>query len=135
MRGEYKVPGSKLAVADIKQRKRGSHRHCQISGDFLVEEALGAPFLRRWSVLPERLPCRRSQQRSLRTQKGAQLFGFTPKPWPSPCARVSPRPQRDFGWNIIDAKAVTPPAYGASDEDSGGRVASGRQAPTLRFWT
>ena len=137
MHGEYKVPGGKLVVVDLEERE-GRIADFRLAGDFFLEpdDALAdidgavnglpveadvatiAAAVR--SALPE----------------GAQLLGFTSEAVGTAVRRalVTAPGWRDFDWEIVHEKPVSPRMNLALDEVLTGRVGDGRRRPTLRVW-
>lgn len=138
MHGEYKVPGGKLIVADI-EAAQGKITSAQISGDFFLEpeEALDALTqaligLSVTAPAPDMVAAIRAA-----LPEGAQLFGFSPEAVAIAVRRALgvAKTWRDFEWNIVDARPLSPAMHVAMDEVLAHEIASGRRAPTLRFWT
>ena len=67
---------------------------------------------------------------------GAQLLGFTPEAVGTAVRRalVTAPGWRDFDWEIVHDKAVSPRMNLALDEVLTARVGEGRRRPTLRIW-
>lgn len=67
---------------------------------------------------------------------GAQLLGFTPESVGTAVRRalVTAPGWRDFDWEIVHDKAVSPQMNLALDEVLTSRVGEGRRRPTLRIW-
>ncbi|WP_010141613.1 lipoyl protein ligase domain-containing protein [Oceanicola sp. S124] len=138
MHGEYKVPGGKLVVADVETAE-DRIAAAQISGDFFLEpeEAL-EPLCRALVGLPltARTPKIAEAIRQALPPE-ARLFGFSPEAVAIAARRALglAKTWQDFEWSIVDARAVSPAMHVALDEVLAQEVASGRRAPTLRFWT
>ncbi|KJQ55943.1 putative lipoate-protein ligase A [Microbacterium sp. SA39] len=68
--------------------------------------------------------------------EGAQLLGFTPESVGTAVRRalVTAPGWRDFDWEIVHDKAVSPQMNLALDEVLTSRVGEGRRRPTLRIW-
>jgi lipoate-protein ligase A len=137
MHGEYKVPGGKLVVVDLEVRD-GRIADFHLAGDFFLEpdDALAdidaavtglaetadvaaiAAAVR--SALPE----------------GAQLLGFTPESVGTAVRRalVTAPGWRDFSWEILHEKPVSPRMNLALDVVLTTRVGDGRRNPSLRMW-
>ncbi|KDA06884.1 lipoate--protein ligase [Microbacterium sp. CH12i] len=137
MHGEYKVPGGKLVVVDLEV-EGGVLSDFRLAGDFFLEPdtALedinaavnGLPVESDATVIAaavrEALPA------------GAQLLGFTPESVGTAVRRalVTAPSWRDFDWEIVHDKAVSPRMNLALDEVLTARVGEGRRLPTLRIW-
>ncbi len=137
MHGEFKVPGGKLVVVDLEVRG-GKIADFHLAGDFFLEpdDALqdidaavnGLPVESDASVIAAAvrgaLP------------EGAQLLGFTPESVGTAVRRalVTAPGWRDFEWEILHEKAVSPRMNLALDEVLTTRVGDGRRRPTLRIW-
>jgi lipoate-protein ligase A len=135
--GEYKVPGGKLVVVDLEIEGDRISRF-RLAGDFFLEpdSALddinaavnGLPVESDATVIAsairEALP------------DGAQLLGFTPEAVGTAVRRalVTAPGWRDFDWEIVHEKAVSPRMNLALDEVLTARVGEGRRRPTLRIW-
>lgn len=138
MHGEYKVPGGKLIVADI-EAPQDRIVSAQISGDFFLEPEEALDALSQALVGLAGTASVQEIATAIRQAlpEDAQLFGFTPEAVAIAVRRALgvAKTWQDFEWNIVDAKAVTPAMHVALDEVLAREVASGRRAPTLRFWT
>ncbi|MCK2023893.1 lipoate--protein ligase family protein [Microbacterium sp. kSW2-24] len=137
MHGEYKVPGGKLVVVDLEVDD-GRIAQFRLAGDFFLEpdtalDAIndavnGLPVESDASVIAaavrDALP------------EGAQLLGFTPEAVGTVVRRalVTAPGWRDFDWEIVHDKAVSPAMNLALDEVLTSRVGEGRRRPTLRIW-
>jgi lipoate-protein ligase A len=68
--------------------------------------------------------------------EGAQLLGFTPEAVGTAVRRalVTAPGWRDFDWEIVHDKAVSPRMHLALDEVLTCAVGKGERPPTLRFW-
>lgn len=137
MHGEYKVPGGKLVVVDLDVEDNRITRF-RLAGDFFLEpdSALedintavnGLPVESDATVIAaavrDALP------------DGAQLLGFTPESVGTAVRRalVTAPGWRDFDWEIVHDKAVSPQMNLALDEVLTSRVGEGRRRPTLRIW-
>lgn len=137
MHGEFKVPGGKLVVVDLEVED-GRIAQFRLAGDFFLEpdtalddinDAVnGLPVETDASaiaaVVRKALP------------EGAQLLGFTPEAVGTTVRRalVTAPGWRDFDWEIVHDKAVSPQMNLALDEVLTSRVGEGRRRPTLRIW-
>ena len=138
MHGEYKVHGGKLVVADLEVHD-GCLAEVQIAGDFFLEPAdaltdicaaleglsVEASVDEIVSVLRNKVP------------SDTVLIGFSFDAIAIAVRRAlgASRTWRDYEWQIIDAKPVSPAMHLALDDVLAREVASGLRAPTLRFWT
>ena len=137
MHGEYKVPGGKLVVVDLEV-ENGLIRNFRLAGDFFLEpdtalEAINAAI--------EGLPVETdasgiSAAVRAALPEGAQLLGFSPEAVGTAVRRalVTAPGWRDFDWEIVHEKAVSPRMNLALDEVLTARVGEGRRRPTLRIW-
>lgn len=137
MHGEYKVPGGKLVVVDVDVID-GALANFRLAGDFFLEpdtalddinaavnglpaetDAVGIA-----TAVREALP------------QGAQLLGFSPEAVGTAVRRalVTAPGWRDFEWEIVHDKAVSPRLHLALDEVLTTRVGTGDRRPTLRIW-
>ncbi len=137
MHGEYKVPGGKLVVVDLDVED-GRIARFRLAGDFFLEPdsalddinaaVTGLPVETDATAIAtavrEALPA------------GAQLLGFTPDAVGTAVRRalVTAPGWRDFDWEIVHDKAVSPRMNLALDEVLTARVGEGRRRPTLRIW-
>src|SRR6478609_11410388 len=136
MHGEYKVPGGKLVV--VVEVRDGKIADFHLAGDFFLEpdEALldidaavnGLPAEADVATIAAAV-------RSA-LPEGAQLLGFTPEAVGTAVRRalVTAPGWRDFDWEIVHEKAVSPRMNLALDEVLTARVGEGRRRPTLRIW-
>lgn len=137
MHGEYKVPGGKLVVVDLDV-ENGRLANFRLAGDFFLEpdtalEAIDAAV----NGLPEEtdaVAIAAAVRAAL--PEGAQLLGFTPDAVGTAVRRalVTAPGWRDFDWEIVHEKAVSPRMNLALDEVLTSRVGEGRRRPTLRIW-
>src|SRR3954447_10474011 len=137
MHGEYKVPGGKLVVVDLEERD-GRIADFHLAGDFFLEpdsalddidEAVkGLP------IEADVVAIAAAVRAAL--PEGAQLLGFTPEAVATTVRRalVTAPGWRDFSWEIVHEKPVSPRMNLALDEVLTGRVGDGRRKPTLRLW-
>jgi len=135
--GEYKVPGGKLVVVDLDVED-GRIARFRLAGDFFLEpdSALddiddavnGLP------VESDSTAIAAAVRSAL--PEGAQLLGFTPESVGTAVRRalVTAPGWRDFDWEIVHDKAVSPQMNLALDEVLTSRVGEGRRRPTLRIW-
>ena len=137
MHGEYKVPGGKLVVVDLEVID-GRIAGFRLAGDFFLEpdtalDAIDAAV----NGLPEETDAS-AIAAAVRSAlpEGAQLLGFTPEAVGTAVRRalVTAPGWRDFDWEIVHEKAVSPRMNLALDEVLTSRVGEGRRRPTLRIW-
>ncbi|MRH27990.1 lipoate--protein ligase family protein [Microbacterium sp. SYP-A9085] len=137
MHGEYKVPGGKLVVVDLDVRE-GHIADFHLAGDFFLEpdDAL-ADIDAAVTGLPETadVAAIAAAVRSA-LPEGAQLLGFTPESVGTAVRRalVTAPGWRDFSWEILHEKPVSPRMNLALDEVLTTRVGDGRRNPSLRMW-
>ena len=137
MHGEYKVPGGKLVVVDFEVTD-GAISDFRLAGDFFLEpdDALddinaavtGLPVETDASAIAAAVRAA--------LPEGAQLLGLTPEAVGTAVRRalVTAPGWRDFDWEILHEKAVSPRMNLALDEVLTTRVGEGRRRPTLRIW-
>ncbi|MCE4026352.1 lipoate--protein ligase family protein [Microbacterium sp. Au-Mic1] len=137
MHGEYKVPGGKLVVVDFEVTD-GAIADFRLAGDFFLEpdDALddinaavtGLPVETDASAIAAAVRAA--------LPEGAQLLGLTPEAVGTAVRRalVTAPGWRDFDWEILHDKAVSPRMNLALDEVLTTRVGEGRRRPTLRIW-
>ena len=137
MRGEYKVPGGKLVAVDVEVED-GRLAHVRVSGDFFLEpdsalEAIDAAV--------NGLPAESDAKTIAAAVKdalpeGASLLGFSPEAVAVTVRRALAKATswRDYDWEIVHAKAVSPQMHLALDEVLANEVGEGRRGPTLRIW-
>jgi len=135
--GEYKVPGGKLVVVDFEVTD-GAIAGFRLAGDFFLEpdDALddinaavtGLPVETDASAIAAAVRAA--------LPEGAQLLGLTPEAVGTAVRRalVTAPGWRDFDWEILHEKAVSPRMNLALDEVLTTRVGEGRRRPTLRIW-
>lgn len=137
MHGEYKVPGGKLVVVDLEVVD-GRMSGFRLAGDFFLEpdsalEAIDAAV--------NGLPAEADAKTIAAAVKdalpeGALLLGFSPEAVAVAVRRALARATswRDYDWQIVHAKAVSPLMHLALDEVLTTEVGEGRRGPTLRIW-
>lgn len=137
MHGEYKVPGGKLVVVDLAERD-GLIADFRLAGDFFLEpdDALTAinAAVNGMPVTADAGAIAAAVRRALPAD--AQLLGFTPESVGTAVRRalvVAPG-WRDFPWEIVHERAVSPRMNLALDEVLTTRVGAGKRNPTLRIW-
>jgi lipoate-protein ligase A len=137
MHGEYKVPGGKLVVVDLDVVD-GAIANFHLAGDFFLEPDTALEAIDRAvngiaadtdakviaHVVRDALPT------------DAVLLGFSPESVAVAIRRsLAKAPSwRDYDWQIVHAKAVSPALHLALDEVLTTEVAEGRRKPTLRIW-
>ena len=137
MHGEYKVPGGKLVVVDLEVRD-GRIADFHLAGDFFLEpdDAL-ADIDAAVNGLPDTTDAA-GIAAAVRAAlpEGAALLGFTPESVGVAVRRaliVAPG-WKDFDWEVVHDKPVSPRMNLALDEVLTTRVGDGRRNPTLRMW-
>ncbi|MFT4051129.1 MAG: biotin/lipoate A/B protein ligase family protein [Microbacterium sp.] len=137
MHGEYKVPGGKLVVVDLEV-EGGRIADFHLAGDFFLEpdDALadidaavtGLPVETDASAIAAAVRAA--------LPEGAQLLGFTPESVGTAVRRalVTAPGWKEFSWEIIHDKAVSPRMNLALDEVLTSRVGAGARGPALRIW-
>ncbi|WP_217180836.1 biotin/lipoate A/B protein ligase family protein [Streptomyces sp. AC495_CC817] len=137
MHGEYKVPGGKLVVVDLEVED-GRLANFRLAGDFFLEPDAALDDINdAVNGLPEESDAT-AIAAAVRAAlpDGAQLLGFTPDAIGTAVRRalVTAPGWRDFDWEIVHEKAVSPRMNLALDEVLTSRVGEGRRRPTLRIW-
>ncbi|PCE14668.1 lipoate--protein ligase [Microbacterium sp. SZ1] len=137
MHGEYKVPGGKLVVVDLDVED-GRIARFRLAGDFFLEPDTALADI---DAAVTGLPVESDATAiaaAVRSAlpEGAQLLGFTPEAVGTAVRRalVTAPGWRDFDWEIVHEKAVSPRMNLALDEVLTSRVGEGRRRPTLRIW-
>ncbi|MBS0023968.1 lipoate--protein ligase family protein [Microbacterium paraoxydans] len=137
MHGEYKVPGGKLVVVDLDVENDRITRF-RLAGDFFLEPDSALDDI---NAAVEGLPVESDASAIAAAVRGAlpdgaQLLGFTPEAVGTAVRRalVTAPGWRDFDWEIVHDKAVSPRMNLALDEVLTSRVGEGRRRPTLRIW-
>ncbi|WP_431805712.1 lipoate--protein ligase family protein [Microbacterium paraoxydans] len=137
MHGEYKVPGGKLVVVDLDVENDRIARF-RLAGDFFLEPDSALDDI---NAAVEGLPVESDASAIAAAVRGAlpdgaQLLGFTPEAVGTAVRRalVTAPGWRDFDWEIVHDKAVSPRMNLALDEVLTSRVGEGRRRPTLRIW-
>ncbi|WP_460800837.1 lipoate--protein ligase family protein [Microbacterium sp. GXF6406] len=137
MHGEYKVPGGKLVVVDVEVTD-GRLSDFRLAGDFFLEPDSALEDI---NAAVNGLPAETDATTIAKTVRaalpeGAQLLGFTPESVGTAVRRalVTAPGWRDFDWEIVHEKAVSPRMNLALDEVLTARVGEGRRRPTLRIW-
>ncbi|PRA80311.1 biotin/lipoate A/B protein ligase family protein [Microbacterium sp. MYb66] len=137
MHGEYKVPGGKLVVVDLEIEDDRISRF-RLAGDFFLEPDTALDDI---DAAVNGLPAESDATAIAAAVRealpdGAQLLGFTPEAVGTAVRRalVTAPGWRDFDWEIVHEKAVSPRMNLALDEVLTARVGEGRRRPTLRIW-
>jgi lipoate-protein ligase A len=135
--GEFKGPGGKLVVVDLEVID-GKLADVRLAGDFFLEPDTALDDINAAiEGLPEQADAT-AIAAAVRAAlpEGAQLLGFTPEAVGTAVRRalVTAPGWRDFDWEIVHEKAVSPRMNLALDEVLTSRVGEGRRRPTLRIW-
>ncbi len=137
MHGEYKVPGGKLVVVDLEVAD-GRIAGFQLAGDFFLEPDSALEAIDR---AVNGLPAEADAKTIAAAVKealpeGATLLGFSPEAVAVAVRRALAKATswRDYDWQIVHAKAVSPLMHLALDEVLATEVGEGRRGPTLRIW-
>jgi lipoate-protein ligase A len=137
MHGEYKVPGGKLVVVDLDVVD-GAIANFHLAGDFFLEpdsalETIDAA-VNGVAADADAKTIADAVRRALPAD--AVLLGFSPEAVAVAVRRSLARATswRDYDWQIVHAKAVSPAMHLALDEVLATEVGEGRRKPTLRFW-
>lgn len=137
MHGEYKVPGGKLVVVDLDIEGDRISRF-RLAGDFFLEPDSALDDI---NAAVNGLPVESDATAIASAVRealpdGAQLLGFSPEAVGTAVRRalVTAPGWRDFDWEIVHEKAVSPRMNLALDEVLTARVGEGRRRPTLRIW-
>lgn len=137
MRGEYKVPGGKLVVADLEV-KEDVLTQVSISGDFFLEpddallqinqalegQPLGATVAQLSQAIEARLP------------EQVVMFGFSPQAVAIAVRRALGKASswHDHAFELIPPMTLPAAQHVALDEVIVEAVGKGLRGPTLRFW-
>ncbi|CAM5451925.1 lipoate--protein ligase family protein [Leifsonia shinshuensis] len=137
MHGEYKVPGGKLVVVDLEVVD-GLISGFRLAGDFFLEPDTALEAI---DAAVDGLPAEADSKTIAAAVKdalpeGASLLGFSPEAVAVAVRRALARATswRDYDWQIVHAKAVSPLMHLALDEVLTTEVGEGRRGPTLRIW-
>lgn len=137
MHGEYKVPGGKLVVVDFEVTD-GAIADFRLAGDFFLEpdDALDSINAAVTGLPVETDATGIAAAVRAALPEGAQLLGLTPEAVGTAVRRalVTAPGWRDFDWEIVHEKAVSPRMNLALDEVLTTRVGAGLRRPTLRIW-
>jgi len=137
MHGEYKVPGGKLVVVDLEVVD-GRISGFRLAGDFFLEPDTALEAI---DAAVNGLPAESDAKTIAATVKdalpeGTSLLGFSPDAVAVAIRRALAKATswRDYPWEIVHAKAVSPLMHLALDEVLTNEVGDGRRGPTLRIW-
>jgi len=137
MHGEYKVPGGKLVVVDLEVVD-GRIADFRLAGDFFLEPDTALEAI---DAAVNGLPAESDAKTIAAAVKealpeGASLLGFSPEAVAVTVRRALAKATswRDYDWQIVHAKAVSPQLHLALDEVLTNEVGEGRRGPTLRIW-
>ncbi|MGH1526964.1 lipoate--protein ligase family protein [Leifsonia sp. L25] len=137
MHGEYKVPGGKLVVVDLEVVD-GRISEFQLAGDFFLEPDSALEAI---NTAVNGLPAEADAKTIAAAVKdalpeGASLLGFSPEAVAVTVRRALAKATswRDYDWQIVHAKAVSPQMHLALDEVLATEVGEGGAALTLRIW-
>ncbi|GIT81363.1 lipoate--protein ligase A [Leifsonia sp. LS1] len=137
MHGEYKVPGGKLVVVDLEVVD-GRISGFRLAGDFFLEPDTALEAI---DAAVNGLPAESDAKTIASAVKdalpeGAILLGFSPDAVAVAIRRALAKATswRDYPWEIVHAKAVSPLMHLALDEVLTTEVGDGRRGPTLRIW-
>jgi lipoate-protein ligase A len=132
MHGEYKVPGGKLVVVDLEERD-GRIADFHLAGDFFLEPDSALDDI---DAAVNGLPIEADVTTIAAAVRaalpeGAQLLGFTPEAVGTAVRRalVTAPGWRDFDWEIVHDRPVSPRMNLALDEVLTGRVGDGPPPP------
>ncbi|WP_419818096.1 lipoate--protein ligase family protein [Glaciibacter flavus] len=137
MHGEYKVPQGKLVVVDFEV-EGDTFADFRLAGDFFLEpdEALAAidGAVNGLSVETDATAIGRAITAAL--PAGTTMLGFSAESVAVAIRRALRRATswRDYEWELVHAKAVSPATHLALDEVLAIEVGAGRRKPTLRIW-
>ncbi|KQV06499.1 lipoate--protein ligase family protein [Leifsonia sp. Root112D2] len=137
MHGEYKVPGGKLVVVDLDVVD-GVIANFRLAGDFFLEPDTALEAIdRAVNGLPEASDAT-AIAKAVRSAlpPDAALLGFSPEAVAVTVRRALSRATswRDYDWQLVHSKAVSPATHLALDEVLANEVGEGRRKPTLRIW-
>ncbi|UCR88139.1 lipoate--protein ligase family protein [Mycetocola spongiae] len=137
MHGEYKVPGGKLVVVDLDVVD-GVLANFRLAGDFFLEPDDAIDLI---NAAVNGLPASADATTIAAAVRealpeDAQLLGFAPESVATAIRRslTSAADWRDFDWQIIHSRAVSPRLHLALDEVLTTEVGLGHRGPTLRIW-
>jgi len=137
MHGEYKVPGGKLVVVDLDVVD-GGIANFRLAGDFFLEPDTALEAIDRavngLSAESDAKAIADAVRRALPAD--AVLLGFSPEAVAIAIRRslAHATSWRDYDWQIVHTKAVSPALHLALDEVLSASLADGARKPTLRIW-
>ncbi|TDW30323.1 lipoate--protein ligase family protein [Cryobacterium psychrophilum] len=137
MHGEYKVPGGKLVVVDLDVVDN-TITNFRLAGDFFLEpdDALDSINAAVSGMAADSDAKAIAAAVRAALPENAVLLGFTPEAVAVTIRRslVQASSWRDYDWQVIHGKAVSPVLQLALDEVLAIEVGEGRRQPTLRIW-
>lgn len=137
MHGEYKVPQGKLVVVDFEVVD-DVITGFRLAGDFFLEpdEALGAIDAAVNGLSAEADATAIARAITAALPAGTVMLGFSAEGVAVAIRRALKKATswRDYQWEIVHAKAVSPAMHLALDEVLATEVGAGRRQPTLRIW-
>ena len=135
--GEYKVPGGKLVVVDFTL-DNDLITGFRLSGDFFLEPD---DTLEHINAAVTGLPARSTiEEIAAAIQQalpaGAHLLGVTPESIGIAIRRAltGAAQWRDYDWQILRTRPISPMTNAALDEVLTNQVGRGERGPTLRIW-
>ena len=137
MHGEYKVPGGKLVVVDFDVVD-GLINDFRLSGDFFLEpdDALGDINAAVEGMSPNSTIEEFGNAIREKLPSEVHLLGFTPDSVGVAVRRAvtGAAHWRDYDWQIVRERPVSPALNAALDEVLTAAVGEGLRGPTLRIW-
>jgi lipoate-protein ligase A len=137
MHGEYKVPQGKLVVVDFEVVDDAIAQF-RLAGDFFLEpdEALGAIDAAVNGLSAESDAKTIAAAITDAVPPGTAMLGFSAEAVAVAIRRALKKATgwRDYDWQLIHAKAVSPALHLALDEVLAIEVGAGRRPPTMRIW-
>ena len=137
LHGEYKVPGGKLVVVDLRLRD-GRMADFRLAGDFFLEpdDALEAIDRAVTGLAADTSAADLAAAVRAALPEGAVLLGFSPEGVATAIRRAVGRAAewRDFAWDLVHPGPFAPALHLALDQVLLQEVGAGRRRPTLRIW-
>ncbi|MEJ3405340.1 biotin/lipoate A/B protein ligase family protein [Rathayibacter sp. YIM 133350] len=137
MHGEYKVPQGKLVVVDFEVVDEAITGF-RLAGDFFLEpdEALAAIDSAVNGLSADADVKSIAAAITAALPPGTAMLGFSAESVAVAIRRALKKATswRDYRWNIVHAKAVSPALHLALDEVLATEVGAGTREPTLRIW-
>lgn len=137
MHGEYKVPGGKLVVVDFGLND-GQISDFRLSGDFFLEpdDALACINGAVEGMSPNGTIEQFGEAIQNALPSEVHLLGFTPASVGVAIRRAitGAAHWRDYDWQIVHERPITPVLNAALDEVLTTAVGEGLRGPTLRIW-